>query len=199
MLVSIRHRLAFLAMTKAGSTAVEAALAPHCEISFGGDPRIKHMTARKFDRFMRPYLKSVGAEDVETVCLFREPTAWLGSWYRYRQRPELTGRAQSTAGLSFAEFVEGYLSDPQPTFAQVGRPARFVEGRGERPGVDRLFRYEAFDRFAAFLSDRIGAEIRFGQLNVSPEGPPLDLPDARAARHRAEMAEDFAIHAGITP
>jgi len=34
----------------------------------------------------------------------REPISWLGSWYRFRQRPHLDGRPASTKDMSFDEL-----------------------------------------------------------------------------------------------
>jgi len=72
---------------------------------------VKHMQLRRFERFLRPYLKSVDHADVETTCLYRNPIDWLGSWYRYRQRDALIGHKNSTADKSFEDFVLSYLSE----------------------------------------------------------------------------------------
>ena len=79
MLVSIRRRLAYIAMPKTGSTALEPVLAPLCDICLVGTA--KHMNMRAFERYMLPYLRYLGLEEVETVCVVREPVDWLGSWY----------------------------------------------------------------------------------------------------------------------
>ena len=62
-------------------------------------PRTKHMTMRVFERYMMPYLREIGAGDTETFCVIREPTDWLGSWYRYRSRLR--------PGLRFAKEHQG--------------------------------------------------------------------------------------------
>ena len=193
MLISIKKKIAFLAMTKAGSTAIEAALGPHCDIHFTGDPRVKHMTLSKFERFVRPYLRSMGAADVETMCLVREPEDWLRSWYRYRGRSDLSGHPNSTEGMTFDAFVEAYLSDPQPAFAAVGRPTRFVAGEDGAPGVDRMFRYEAMGSVTAFLSERFGREIDLKRANVSPARS-AELGAGLRARLRFDLAADYALH-----
>ncbi|MEM9010691.1 MAG: gamma-glutamyl kinase [Pseudomonadota bacterium] len=194
MLVCFKPRIAFLAMTKAGSTAVEAALSPHAEIHYGGHPRVKHMTARMFGRFVRPYLHAIDAPEVETVCLFREPLDWLGSWYRYRMRPEVEGKQTATHGLSFADFVSAYLDDKPPSFAQIGRPARFVRDKGGEIAVDHIYRYAHFEAFVAFLSARIGAPLEVAWLNRSPARELSALPPALQARLEDKLAEDFAIY-----
>jgi hypothetical protein len=180
-------------MTKTGSTAIEAALMPYCDIAFTKTPRIKHMTAQKFNRFMRPYLKSVGAEDVETACLIREPIDWLGSWYRYRRRPDQANTSNSTADISFDTFVSAYLSEPQPKFAHVGRPARFVSGKDGDVAVDHLFRYDHMSEFQAFLAERMRETLSFGKVNVSPAMELSLSPDIRRSAEKV-MARDYEIY-----
>ncbi|HEU0221624.1 MAG TPA: gamma-glutamyl kinase [Paracoccaceae bacterium] len=192
MIVSLRHRIAFLAMPKAASTAVEAVLAPRADIVITGDPRLKHMPFRKYARFVAPLLATYDKAPIETVCLFREPVDWLMSWYRYRQREALRERQKRTDGVDFDGFVEAYLRESPPAFARVGRPAAFVAARDGSQGVNHIYRYENFGAFAAFLSERFEAAFDFPRLNVSPPGEaPLSAPVR--ARAEAVMEEDFRI------
>ena len=193
MLISVRRQLAFLAMPKTGTTAVEQSLAPLCEIVFGGRPDVKHMNLRGFQRFMLPYLETVGAGDVETVCVVREPVDWLSSWFRYRSRPALDGTPKSTKGMDFARFIEGYLERPQPAFARTESMSHFVSDRKERPAVTHLFRYDRMDGLVAFLSARFRKEISLATVNVSPRVE-ASLPKALRARLEVERADDFAIY-----
>ncbi|MEM9049729.1 MAG: gamma-glutamyl kinase [Pseudomonadota bacterium] len=192
MLVSTRHSLAILAMPKTGTTAIETVLKRECEIAVGGDPGLKHMTLRRFERFVRPLLTASGFGDVETVCLIREPADWLISWYRYRQRAEVADPTKSTVGISFERFVEGYLAPDQPVFAQVGRPSRFLSDKTGRMAVDHLFRYERFDALEAFLSRRVGKRLFFPMVNGSVAARPHIAPTLRA-RIEAGMAEEYRI------
>ena len=59
MLVSIKHHLAYLAVPKTGSTAIEQALAPLCDLRFMR-PHAKHLDMRTFERFVLPYLRPCG-------------------------------------------------------------------------------------------------------------------------------------------
>ena len=196
MLISLKEKLAVLAMTKTGSTSVEAALAPYCDIIFTKDPQTKHMNLRRFERFLRPYLKSAGHGRVETCCLFREPVDWLGSWYRYRSRPALKGNPNSTAEISFAAFVHAYLSDEQPDFARVGRQSEFVSDKSGQIGIAHLFAYENFDQYARFLGDRFSRPLDIGTANRSPSGDLYLPPDLRSRLEEA-LSADFEIHAGL--
>ncbi|MEL6426221.1 MAG: gamma-glutamyl kinase [Pseudomonadota bacterium] len=195
MMVCLPARLAFLAMTKAASTAIEAALRPHCDVVMTGDPGIKHMRVRKFNRTIRPLIEH-GDRRIETVAVMRDPVDWLGSWYRYRQRDALAGKANSTADVTFKAFVEGYLSPDPPAFARVGRPVEFVKGQDGEVGIDHLFRYDDLGAAAKFLSARIGAEIAFDRLNVSPCST-LDLPEELAHRLAAYFAPEYEIYSSI--
>lgn len=196
MLISIDRRLAYLAMPKTGTTALEQVLTPLCDIRYGGPPRVKHMSMKAFQRYMRPYLtKKLGIRNVETLCVVREPADWLGSWYRYRQRKKAR-TATDTRAMSFAAFVEAYLATPQPSFAKLGGNAKFTTGfKGKT--VTHLFRYESMPAVEAFLSERFGQAITLPRVNVSPRGEDLVLPPALRARLESERAADFAVYADL--
>lgn len=190
MLVSIKAGLAYLAMPKTGSTAIETALATDCDIVMSGHPNLKHMRLRRFERQIRPILPN---GEVETVAMIREPVDWLGSWYRYRARPQLEGQRNSTAGMSFDDFVQSWLQDAPPPPARVGRPAEFLAPPQDGRGIAHLFRYDAMDMLVTFLSERFGRPLNLERLNVSP---PMAL-DLAPSLHRAleeRMAEDFALY-----
>lgn len=198
MLISVRRRIAYLAMPKTGTTAVEAALAPHCDIHLLG-PGVKHAQYGKFRRFILPMLRDgFQVERVETVCVLREPVDWLHSWWRYRRRESLDGKPQSTEGVSFDAFVEAWLAPGEPPeFARVGRPSRFVAAPKGAPPLDHLFRYDRLDRLAAFLSERFRSEFEFPRLNVSPDDGGAALSPAVRARLERERPEEFELFHGI--
>ncbi|MFO7855490.1 MAG: gamma-glutamyl kinase [Paracoccaceae bacterium] len=198
MLISVRRRIAYLAMPKTGTTAVEAALAPHCDIVFGKAPSVKHVTYARYRRVVRPMLRDFGAAHSETVCVLREPVDWLHSWWRYRRRESLRGRPQSTEGVSFDAFVEAWLeAEDPPEFARVGRPSRFVSAPKGAPPLDHLFRYDRLDRLAAFLSERFRSEFDFPRLNVSPDDGRPELSAPVRARLEQERPEEFELFHGI--
>jgi hypothetical protein len=94
MIVSQTHGFVFICLPKCASTSTEAILRPYADIMTGGRPDYKHMTYRKYERFLKPLMRSKlknKSELPEVVCLFREPVDWLHSWYRYRQRNSLQG------------------------------------------------------------------------------------------------------------
>ena len=126
--------------------------------------------------------------------MIREPVDWLGSWYRYRSRPGFDHARKSTQGVSFAEFVEGYLTSPSPSLPRSAGASRFVVGKSGKPAVTHMFRYENIPGMVRFLEERFGREIRLPKVNVSPKGN-LELPSALRTRLETERAEDFAIYA----
>jgi hypothetical protein len=192
MLVFWEARLAFLATPKTGSSAVEKALADHAAMAVLRPPHLKHTNVHRYHRFIAPFLKQASGADFTVCALIRDPEDWLGSWFRYRQRPD-TLAGNSTSGKSFAEFVAAWCSDPQPAFAALGSQARFLQPR-QGAGVDHLFRYEDMDRFTAFLADRLGRPVDLPRVNVSPAGD-THLPDPLRAQLRKAAARDFALHA----
>lgn len=195
MLVFWKQRLVYLATPKTGTTAIEAALEPLASVVIQRPPELKHTSVHRYWKFLAPYLSRAADEDFMVVAVMREPVDWLGSWYRYRQRPSGVAPEKSTRGLSFDAFVEGYLADPQPEFANVGSQSRFlVPEKG--PGADRLFRYDDMAGFVRFLEDRLDCEITLPRLNVSPAGA-TDLSPDLDARLRRDFARDFALYASL--
>lgn len=197
MLVSLQHRLVILATPKCASTALHAELEPDMDVVVRRDPGAKHTNFRKYERHLRRYLASFTGEPLEVVCLFREPVAWLRSWWLYRARDDLRGSPNSSLGWSFARFCEAYLAD-QPGPARLGRQSRFVARADGAIGVDRIFPYENVGGFVRWLERRLERRIALHPVNVSPaphEAEALD-PDL-VARLRGEMAADFAIHAAV--
>jgi hypothetical protein len=196
MMVFWDARLVFLATPKSGSTAIAAALSGYATLSIQEPPVLKHMTLKDYRRSLgRLILERTGAQ-FETVALMREPIDWLGSWYRYRRRDELSGEANSTAAVDFDAFLAAYLADPQPPFAQVGAQSRFLVPDGPFAPVDRIFRYEAMPLFLDFISARLGVEVSLPRLNVSP-AMELDLSPRTRARVEQGMARDFALYASL--
>ncbi|MBF9029650.1 gamma-glutamyl kinase [Rhodobacterales bacterium HKCCE3408] len=192
MLVFWKEKLVLLAVPKTGTTAIERALAPHASLAILDPPGLKHISARRYRADLEPLVTRRGAEPHEIVALIREPVDWLGSWFRYRQRPELDGMPASTAGIDFDGFVEAWLSERPPAFARVGSQATFLCGGRGKLLVRHLFAYEDHDRFTGFLEGRLGRTIRLDRANVSPAmGLALSAP--LEARLREAAARDFAL------
>ncbi|MEM1315474.1 MAG: gamma-glutamyl kinase [Pseudomonadota bacterium] len=191
MMICLRAKLAYLAFPKTATTAVEAALAPHCPVQISGS-RIKHLPMKGFQRYIEPMLADRGHAELETTCQVRDPISWLGSWYAFRRQARHVRRGASTFGASFDRFVDAALGDDPPPWAKVGRASIFVTGRrGAR--VRTIYRYEAMEAYRAYLSDRIGAPLELPRVNVSPKA---ELALSRDMRQRVErvMAEDFELY-----
>lgn len=194
MLVFWRQGLVFLATPKTASTSIETALGPMAAVVVTRPPQLKHTNAQKYQRQVAPFLGDAKGEKFVTCALMREPVDWLGSWYRYRQRPEETPE-KTTRGKSFDDFVLAYCRADQPEFANVGAQANFLTPEGFRP-VDYIFRYENMARFVAFLEKRLGIPVALPVENVSPRtGTPLS-PTVEATL-RAHAHRDFALYATL--
>jgi hypothetical protein len=195
MLVFWRQGLVFLATPKTASTSIESALSPLAAVVVMRPPQLKHTNASKYQRHVAPFLGDQKGTNFVTTALMREPLNWLGSWYRYRQRPDEVPE-KSTRDMSFDDFVRAYCLNDQPEFAKVGSQATFLSPPGFRP-VDHIFRYEQMDLFVKFLEKRLGAKITLPKTNVSPDGDLALSSDVEAAlrRHRAA---DFALYDSLT-
>jgi hypothetical protein len=171
MLISLKHRFTFFCTPKCASNSIEAMLKPHCEIHLLGSPQVRHTNARQYASHVQPYLAEVAPETgFERIAIIREPVAWLHSWYRFRARSALRGgdNQNSTAHVSFAGFVDAYLAETRPPFAEVGSQLEFLLGEDGTLGVDRLFAYEQLDQLVAYFAARTGQAMSLHAINVSP-------------------------------
>ena len=206
MLVFWEARLVFLATPRTGSTAIAAALEPLAAMSVQRPRALKHTPAYRYHSGLRGFLEETAGAPFTAVAVMREPVDWLRSWYRFlRSEPA----AEGAAVPDFADFVEGYLSETRPAFADIEPQSRFLaraEGRAGGTtgraagglGVDRLFRYEDMPSLLAFLEDRLDCALTLPVLNVSPPGD-TRLPAVLEGRLREGMAADIALHARISP
>lgn len=196
MLIFVKERLVFLSMPKTGTTAWQTALGPRADIVVSDPPELKHAPIYRYDRFFRPIFEKVCKAKMETLAVVREPIDWLGSWYRYRQRPFLAGKPNSTLGISFDDFVLAYLKGDKPAFANVGSQAKFLTPRPGAAPATHLFRHDDQAGLADFLENRLGVRPETARENVSPR---MDLPLSGEveARLRRKCAEEFALYGGI--
>jgi hypothetical protein len=198
LLVFSRQNLVLLSVPKTGSTAYEAALAPHAAMVISAPPELKHAPVFRYNRFFRPMIERFVGPEPEVVAVMREPVDWLGSWYRYRHRDALADHPNSTVGMSFDAFVAAYCRGDPPPFARVGSQAKFLEPQRNGTRVTHLFRFEDRDGFRNFLEARLGITIKTGLVNRSPKLK-LDLSAQTEARLRRKHAADFTLYEGIGP
>lgn len=196
MMIFSKAGLAFLSVPKTGTTAYQAALREHADLVITAPPELKHAPLYRYNTFIRPMYEKVCGKDLEVLAVMREPVSWLGSWYRYRQRPALEGHPNSTRGISFDDFVLAYSEPSPPPFANVGRQSKFLEARPNGVKVSHLFAYEQQPRIVTFLQQRLGVRFTLPLANVSAQ---TDAPLSSEARDRLHQAhpEDFALYNSI--
>ena len=197
MLVFYKERLAFLSVPKTGTTAYEAALASRADLVILEPPMLKHAPVYRYNRFIRPLYKNVCDVEMELMAVMREPISWLGSWYRFRARPFMDGKPNSTKGISFDEFVLAYMKGDKPGFADVGSQANFMKTQPNGTGITYHFRYEDQPRLQDFLQDRLGVSLELTRENVSPQME-LKLSSEVEKRFRRKFAEEFDLYASIS-
>jgi len=196
LLIFFKPRLAFLSVPKTGSTAYETALRPFADMVISDPPLLKHAPVYRYNRWIRPMFLRVCDVELELMAVMREPISWLGSWWRYRQRPFMDGKPNSTAGISFDDFVLAYMKGKRPSFADIGSQAAFLEPQPNGTAVTHLFRYEDQTWLNDFLVARIGASFELGNENVSPQREVALSPDVET-RFRRKFAHEFALYESI--
>lgn len=149
-------------------------LRPYSDLLYINVPQIRHTNYRQYEKYINPYLlDTANVGTLMTSCLVREPISWLHSWYRYRSRYELTQSEHiqkfSTVGISFAKFIESYISDSPPLYASVGNQFDFVKNANDQVGVDIVFAYEKIHHFVEYMEGKVGHKLILGSLNISPK------------------------------
>ncbi|OAN76686.1 gamma-glutamyl kinase [Sulfitobacter sp. EhC04] len=196
MLVFFKERLAFLSVPKTGTTAYESALAARADMVISDPPMLKHAPVYRYNRFIRPMFERVCGVELEVMAVMREPISWLGSWYRYRQRPFMEGKPNATHGISFDDFVLAYMKSDKPGFADVGSQVQFMKSQPNGTGITHFFRYEDQPRLNAFLEERLEVTLSLARENVSP-AIALRLSPGVEERFRRKCAEEFALYQSI--
>lgn len=193
MLLFVDAKLVFFSTPKTGSTAYHAILKRRADLAFSGKTKFKHMTARHFDRHIAPYLKKAHQLRPERVAVIRDPLAQLGSWYRYRQRPDKTGKSNNTKNVTFEEFVLAYMSDERPDYAKIGSQYKFVSSPKGAIRINHLFAHERPEVLKAFLEKRLKFDCSTDRLNVSPDGD-LSLSQQTERKLKTYLAKDFELY-----
>jgi len=182
------HGFVLLAMPKCASTSIESALAPYASLVIDRPPSRKHLGCAGFTKRIAPGLAAEGhpRESYELVTMFRDPIAWLESWWRYRARLD-DGSDNSTHDLTFEQFARQYVDGDPTAPTPRGRPGQFltVDGVVE---VDRVFAVERPDAWVTWFSARLGADVCVERRNVSGERVAPELSDPM----RAELVDYFA-------
>lgn len=189
MLVFYEERLVLLSVPKTGTTAYQQALRARADLAVTDPPELKHAPLYRYNRWIRPMFEKVCGVELEVAAVMREPISWLGSWYRFRQRPFMDGKANSTKGISFDAFVRDYCKGDQPGYANVGSQATFLAPQKNGCCVTHLFRYEDQPRLKSFLEQRLDVSLELERRNVSPK---MDLhlsPEVEAILRRKKAAE----------
>lgn len=196
MLVLKRAGLVYLANPKTATQSLRAALEPFAQAT-PNPVRDKHINAQTYaNRWADTITQRLG-QAPQTFAVMRAPLEQMGSWYRYRQREALRGHQNSTADITFAEFISARLQDDPPPFAHIGRQDRFLGYLDGGPPVAYVFDYAKLDLLQAFLSERLKTEINLPRHNVSPkaaEAADLALPADLRARLQEAHASEFALY-----
>jgi len=196
MLVFFKERLVLLSVPKTGTTAYHTALRDRADIIYSDPPELKHAPLYRYNRWIRPMFKKVCDAEMEVVAVMREPVSWLGSWYRFRRRPFMNGKENSTSNVTFDDFVLAYCQGQQPGFANVGSQAKFLEAQPNGCVVSHLFRYDQQERLIGFLENRLSTTLVLPQQNVSP-AMELSLSPQVDAQLRKKCVSEFDLYASI--
>jgi len=195
LLIFSAQKLAFVAVPKTGTTAIEMALKPRADIIF--TKKRKHITAQRFHKKIAPFLEKEFGVKLARFAVMREPEEQIRSWYRYRAREAKQGSEFSTTGISFDQFVREVISDDAPPYAGIGSQHAMLTSYKGQVLVDHLFAHEAQPALMAFLAKRFGEEIALKPRNVSPQIE-ADLEPTTRAKLRTVRAAEFDLYARLS-
>lgn len=204
MLISVKHKFVFLSNHKCASSSIISSLKDHSDAVLGNHFRLRHTPYSDFERFVLPFLEHrIGPEvhDYPVYALFRDPTDWLFSWYRFRSRANIQAKDHPrhefyTGNVSWAAFLDEVASPKPRPFAHLGRQSHFVLAQDRKTIGPTLFRYENIDQLWATLCDHVGEPLELRRYNVSP--PSEHAPnDADRERCRLLLADDYRIYDAI--
>lgn len=190
MRVSTIYDFTFLCMPKCASTSIEKALNPYSQLSTSQHPKLKHTNYKKYAKFIKPF---VDKNEIEVVCLMREPISWLHSWYRYRGRPEIKNSQNYCGNMTFDEWIIEYLSDKTTPRTNVGVQNTFFKDRNGHVGVNKVFKFENLDDIKKFFEKKIGKSLNIPTLNKSPKMD-FELSEKNTKMLEAKLHEDYKIY-----
>lgn len=188
----------FLSVPKTGTTAYEAALAPHAAMAILDPPELKHAPVFRYNRYFRPAIEKFMGDGFDVLAVMREPIDWLGSWYRYRRRPFMKGQPNATFDISFDAFVDAYCQGQRPGFANVGAQSKFLEPQKNGTCVTHLFAYEDQAGLRNFLQSRLDLAFELERLNESPDQE-ITLSPKIEVKLRRKFEGEFTLYESISP
>ena len=206
-MIFLHHaKLVILSQPKTGTTALDDALSERAAITLSSPPELKHLSYRKFLKFIAPLLSAqmgLGRQDYEVISVMREPLDWLGSWYRYRTRDGLKnkvgrGSPKYSGNITFDQFVREVCKPrrERASYARVGMPYMVAADGKESIGADRLFSYENLQSLYDLIEERSGRPVKTGKYNVSPSMA-LTLSDEAQALVKEKYAFSFELYRSL--
>lgn len=196
MQVSLKYGIAFLCMPKCASHSIEPFIAKHSIASLRG-PRLRHLTAYQFARYMRPLIDSPNAR-VELFCLMRNPLDWVKSWYKYRSRDEIKDKRHPnhenyTGNMSFDEFAIEYIYGKHKNLRKQSDYLLLADGT---IGADTIIQFERMDLVESFLQEKIGEKVSIPKKNVSPQAN-TELSSRMEKELREYLKKDLTIYNNV--
>ncbi len=187
------------------AAAFRDGLAPFLEAEAGGPFRIAALMREPLD-WLASWYRARRREVAEDDLNSDEPgmAALSGRGGAGRDMVAATGAASLVdedrrvppSLASFDAFVRANLDGEPGGPADVGSQFAFLTDPGGGLAVDRLFRYDRFEEFTAFLEAELDCDLVLPRLNSSPARD-LTLPAATLEFLRVRRAPDYALFASI--
>lgn len=165
MLLSLSRRFIFVANLKSASSAIEIALSEYAEIRLTQTHFGKHDTLSAISRKFHWTKKHVPPEQFFIFGVLRQPVDFVLSLYNSHTLEAFNNQAQSSRGISFDDFWNGWCSTSWQAAPQC---ARFKDEHGHLR-MTHLVDYDHLEAEFPRICRRIGVEATLCRANASPK------------------------------
>lgn len=189
MLLSLSRKFIFVANLKSASSAIESALAPKSDVKFTQTQFGKHDGLSQISNKFAWIKRYVPYEDLFVFAVMRDPVDYLLSLYNSHQKGEFDGKAHSTKGMSFDDFLEAWCAK---SWQAKPQHRRFTDDHG-RLKMSHIVLYDDLaDEFP-----QICARLKLGWTELERKNPSPavlsrnDLTAAQIELVKARYGEDY--------
>lgn len=165
MLLSLSRKFIFVANLKSASSTIEAALGPKSEVKISQTQLGKHDGLSAISHKFAWVRRYVPYEDFLVFAVIRDPVDYLLSLYNSHNKEEFNGKAHSTKGMSFDDFLEVWCGR---SWQAKPQHLRFTDSH-KRLKMSHLVRFEDLESEFNLICSRLNLGwVELGRKNPSP-------------------------------
>ena len=196
MIIFPNSNLIYFAIPKTGSTAFEQTFARKYPNAVVVSKDRKHMNVRQFEYNNLDAQNNLFGKPMERMATLREPLARLHSWFRFRQRLEVTNPI-STKEISFEDFIESTMLPQPPSYARnIGDQWMFCTRKSGELGITHIFDIANLQPLDDFLQNRLGLRFPRERINES-KSQQIVVSTEVERKLRNHRIQEFALYDSV--